>query len=73
MVFESWSADRPNSPSHQEISILARHLLQISLALVNTRLVDGVLDEPGRHAGFALQLHEPVWSREHVAGKDWTR
>ncbi|WP_446219309.1 hypothetical protein [Micromonospora sp. IBHARD004] len=31
--------------------------------------VDRDRDQPGRHAGFALQPHGPVWSRDHVAGK----
>src|SRR5256886_17638946 len=31
---------------HQEISMLALHLLQSALGLVNTRLVDRVLDAP---------------------------
>jgi hypothetical protein len=31
---------------HQEISMLALHLLQSALVLINTRLVDRVLDDP---------------------------
>ena len=38
----------------QEISMLALHLLQSALVLVNTRLVDRVLDDPG----FAARLTE---------------
>ena len=39
---ELTGADR----EHQEISMLALHLLQSALVLVNTRLVDRVLDDP---------------------------
>lgn len=39
---ELTGADR----EHQEIAMLALHLLQSGLVLVNTRLVEAVLDEP---------------------------
>ncbi len=31
--------------------------------------VDRGRNQPGRHAGFAVQPHGPVWSPDHVAGK----
>jgi hypothetical protein len=40
---------------HQEISMLALHLLQSALVLVNTRMVDRVLTEPA----WAERLTEP--------------
>jgi TnpA family transposase len=44
---------------HQEISMLALHLLQSVLVLVNTRLVDRVLTEPD----WAGRLTEPELRR----------
>jgi hypothetical protein len=38
-------------------------------AVSKDQTVDRDRDQPGRHAGFALQPHGPVWSRDRVAGK----
>jgi len=53
---------------HQEISMLALHLLQSALVLVNTRLVDRVLAEPewaGRLTEHDLRGLTPLfWSND---------
>jgi len=49
---ELTGADRED----QEISMLAFHLLQSALVLVNTRLVDRVLEEPG----WAARMDTPT-------------
>jgi TnpA family transposase len=49
---ELTGADRED----QEISMLALHLLQSALVLVNTRLIDRVLEEPG----WAARMDTPA-------------